>query len=408
MFCLIPRSQINLKFDYNSLTFTSFLQDKNVRNEILEKIDGIDEAVLNDLFEGLEDDEGFTATERLPLALTTLLDDESNPMKSIDKGRYISVKGYTKTRWHSILIMLESLGTQRAAVNRILPTVKNHVPINIEEWDLIHSLIRFLKIFQEAVETFSSEKKPTLSSALIFRIEIESALTPDDNDYYLVAELKENMLKKLDYRFPITDEILIGTLLDPRLQNLPRLNSELDKRKTTKFEFLKKQILKIVPTSETSNLPEQSGSSKYKSTSNLPKEPQSSKSTAKKKKPSILTKLIEKHAYESNEPTHQDSKVDDEIHKYFLTVIPKDQIEDFNILSFWRNHKTSLSLMGELVKKFLCIPVTSTSSERAFSYVGILISAKRSSIGPYVVEKTLFIHDNYDLVKKKLFIDIDD
>lgn len=236
-------------------------------------------------------------------------------------------------------------------------------------------------------------------------MEIESALTPDDKDHYLIAELKEKMMEKLDYRFPITDEILIGTLLDPRLQNLPRLHKELNKRNTTKLEFLKKEILKIVPISETTHSTEQCDSKSNKNS------PEVSQASNKRKKSSILTNLIKKHAYEkseSNEPTNQDSKVDEEIHKYFLTMIPEKEIEDFNILTFWRNHKTSLPLLCELVKKILCIPVTSTSSERAFSYAGILISAKRSSLGPYVVEKTLFIHDNYDLVKKKLFIGIDD
>lgn len=81
--------------------------------------------------------------------------------------------------------------------------------------------------------------------------------------------------------------------------------------------------------------------------------------------------------------------------------------DEFNVLSFWKDNKSSLPLLGELVKKYLCIPVTSTSSERAFSYAGILLSAKRSSLSPYVVEKTLFIHDNYDIVKTKLFVNID-
>lgn len=214
------------------------------------------------------------------------------------------------------------------------------------------------------------------------------------------------MLEKLNYRFPITDEILIGTLLDPRLQNLPRLDSELNKRNTTKFEFLKREILKIVPTSGTSksNSTENSVSPNFQQTS---EDPQTSKCMKKKNETSLLTELIKKHAYQSREnqdPTNLDSKVDQEIHKYFLTIIPEEEVDGFNILAFWKDHKSSLPLLGELVKKFLCIPVTSTSSERAFSYAGILISAKRSSLSPYVVEKTLFVHDNYELVKKELSI----
>lgn len=385
-----------------------FFQDKNVRNEILARIDELDEALLNDLFDGSEDDEGFSAEERLPLALTSLLND-SDLMQTIDKERYISVKGHSKTRWHSILVMCESLGTQRVAVNRVIPTLKKPITINIEEWDLMINLVRFLKIFQEAVETFSFEKKPTLPSALIFRIEIESVLQPNNDDHYIIAELKEKMLNRLDYRFPITDEILIGTLLDPRLQNLPRLQSELDKRNVTKFEFLKNEIAKILPRPTTGQ--SESSSTKAdqpRSSTVASKSTTNSKPKSKQKQPSVLSKLIKKHAYETNtDPTNHDVKVNEEIHKYFLTVIPHDKIDDFKVLSFWKDNKSSLPLLGELVKKFLCIPVTSTSSERAFSYAGILISAKRSSLSPYVVEKTLFIHDNYDLVKKQLFANID-
>ena len=260
---------------------------------------------------------------------------------------------------------------------------------------------------------FSSEKKPTLSSALIFRIEIESVLTPNENDHCIIQELKEKMLSRLDYRFPITDEILIGTLLDPRLQNLPRLQSELEKRNLTKFQFLKNEIMKILPTTEKSNPadqhePSSTVSSEPRSTTSAPRSLRRSKSKSKPKQPSVLSKLIKKHAYEtSQEPASHDLKVNEEIHKYLLTLIPNDEIDDFNVLSFWKDHKSSLPILGELVKKYLCIPVTSTSSERAFSYAGILISAKRSSLSPYVVEKTLFIHDNHDLVKTKLFVDID-
>lgn len=394
-----------------------FFQDRNIRNEILARIEELDEALLNDLFDGSEDDEGFSADERLPLALTSLLNDGSGPMQTIEKVRYTSVKGHSKTRWHSILIMCESLGTQRAAVNRVIPTLKKPITINVEEWDLMINLVRFLKIFKEAVDTFSSEKNPTLSSALIFRIEIESVLTSNDDDHYIIAELKEKMLNRLDYRFPITDEILIGTLLDPRLQNLPRLQSELDKRNVTKLEFLKNEITKILPrpTTQNSNPAGQSESSSTvadepQSSTVASKSPKKSKSKSKKKETSLLSKLIKKHAYEyeaNKDSTNHDLKVNEEIHKYFLTVIPHDEIDDFKILSFWKDNKRSLPLLCELVKKYLCIPVTSTSSERAFSYAGILISAKRSSLSPYVVEKTLFIHDNYDVVKTKLFVNID-
>ena len=306
-------------------------------------------------------------------------------METINKKRYKTIKGFTKTRWHSILIMLESLGSQRCAANRVLSKLEKPIYLSSEEWDLLYKLIDFLKNFRDAVESFSSEKHATLSNALVFRVEIENSLKRCENDHYIIAELKEKLLAALDKRFPISDEMLIATILDPRLHNFPRLLDELTKRKTTKFDLLKTEIIKVA-----SNVV----------ISKPVKTDSQSSQTKKKKEPSVLSKLIHKHS--SNSSESNDFR-DEEMHKYFLTTIPEDDIDDFDLLLFWKNNCKSLPYLAELSKKYLCIPLTSTSSERAFSYAGILISAKRRSLGPSVVEKTLFIHDNYSLVKKTLF-----
>lgn len=349
------------------------------------------DAVFNDIFShDDDDDEGFSAADRIPLSLASLLNNASDPMDTINKKRYKTIKGFTKTRWHSILIMCESLGSQRCAANRVLSKLKKPIYLSSVEWDLVYNLIDFLKIFRDAVESFSSEKHATLSNALVFRVEIENTLKPYKNDHYLIAELKEKMLAALDERFPISEEILIATILDPRLHNFPRLLEELTKRNTTKFDLLKKEIVKVasnVIIEKTVEVASQSSQRK------------------KKKEPSVLSKLIHKHS--SNTSTESSDFRDEEMHKYFLTTIAKDDIDEFDLLIFWKNNCKSLPYLAELSRKYLCIPLTSTSSERAFSYAGILISAKRRSLGPSVVEKTLFIHDNYSLVKKTLFSNID-
>lgn len=276
--------------------------------------------------------------------------------------------------------MLESLGSQRCAANRILSKLKKPIYLNSEEWDLLHHLINFLTIFRDAVESFSSEKHATLSNALVFRVEIENTLKPNESDHYLISELKEKMLASLDERFPISEEMLIATILDPRLHNLPRLLDELTKIKSTKIDIINKEIAKIAANVKVQNTVEVS-----------------SQPSRRKKEPSVLSKLIQKHAYEKSSESN-DSQSKEEIQKYFLTMIPKEDVDEFDILVFWKNHSKSLPYLAELSRKYLCIPLTSTSSERAFSHAGILISAKRRSLGPNVVEKTLFIHDNYSFV----------
>lgn len=169
----------------------------------------------------------------------------SDPRETMNTKRYKTIKGFTKTRWHSILIMLESLGSQRCAANRILSKLKKPIYLNSEEWDLVHHLIDFLKIFRDTVESFSSEKHATLSSALVFRVETENTLKPNESDNYLMAELREKMLSSLDERFPISKEMLIATIPDPRLHNSKCVLDELTKMKTTKVDLIAKEIAKI-------------------------------------------------------------------------------------------------------------------------------------------------------------------
>lgn len=364
----------------------------------IEKLgDDFFQVLSDDIGDDGEDDDGFTTAENYPLSVMSLVNNPDDLQSSIAKKRYKTLKGHTPTRWHSILMMLESLGTQRLAVSRTLYRMSSIYCITESEWELIYQLIQFLKIFRSAVEVFSFDRKPTLSCTLVFRTEIENALKIDYKDHVMIVELKENMAKNLDNRFPITEEMLIAAILDPRLANLPIVAQQLDILGRSKFEFMKVQLLKL------SRVSDQSMPPIVQSQPEVQSQPMK---TRTKKPPSLLSTLIEKHAYTRSDSLnldHVERGVEEEIHKYFVTVIPKEDVESFDILQFWKNHSTSLPTLAKLVKKILCIPAPSVSSERAFSYAGILVSAKRSNLGPSVINKTLFLHDNYSLIKRTVF-----
>ena len=207
------------------------------------------EEVVDDLVNGIADDGGFTPSENVPLSVVALVSNSDNPLESVNKPQYHTLKGCTSTRWHSVLTILESLGCQKIAVNRLLFRL-NHMDVALSEdqWTLVQQLIKFLKIFRSAVEMFSKEISPSLSSVLVFRTEIEASLKPCKNDHPCIAHLKINISLKLDYRFPITDEIIVASLLDPRQFNLKNLTEELRLRDSTRFEFLRK-ILLLTPSS---------------------------------------------------------------------------------------------------------------------------------------------------------------
>lgn len=73
-----------------------------------------------------------------------------------------------------------------------------------------------------------------------------------------------------------------------------------------------------------------------------------------------------------------------------------------NILLFWKKNAPNFLKLAKVAKSILCIPMTSAKAEGAFSIAGSLMRKKRASITPLRAEKTLFIHDNYDILKMKL------
>lgn len=106
---------------------------------------------------------------------------------------------------------------------------------------------------------------------------------------------------------------------------------------------------------------------------------------------SLVNMLLAKHLQNSHEVP---SSLDEEVRRFFNQ---KHNGED--ALQFWKKNETNFPRLATMAKALLCIPATSPSSESAFSVAGCLLRKRRASIAPHKVQKVLFIHDNYDLLK---------
>ena len=71
--------------------------------------------------------------------------------------------------------------------------------------------------------------------------------------------------------------------------------------------------------------------------------------------------------------------------------------KDEDPLDWWRARKQNYSNMIQLVKKYLCIPATSTQAERVFSALGFLLNKRRLCLSGSNVNAQLFLHDNLEL-----------
>ena len=57
-----------------------------------------------------------------------------------------------------------------------------------------------------------------------------------------------------------------------------------------------------------------------------------------------------------------------------------------NILNWWKANELKLPLLSAVARHWLCIPASSSSSERAFSSCGSIVSCKRTRLQPEKVD----------------------
>lgn len=69
-----------------------------------------------------------------------------------------------------------------------------------------------------------------------------------------------------------------------------------------------------------------------------------------------------------------------------------------NPLTWWKANAPRYPTLAKLAKSLLCIPATSTPSERLFSAAGNIASKKRASLSPEHVDMLTFLHCNHMLL----------
>jgi len=63
-------------------------------------------------------------------------------------------------------------------------------------------------------------------------------------------------------------------------------------------------------------------------------------------------------------------------------------------LAWWKENSSRYPNISKLAKKYLCIPSTSTPSERAFSTAGNIITAKRNCLSGETAKWLIFLSHN--------------
>lgn len=254
---------------------------------------------------------------------------------------------------------------------------KDELCLSRHEFQVVEELCKFLANFQKITHILSGETYSTVNMACVFRAEIASLLEADTSDLLEISELKRNMLQKFDYRFPMDELMVVGALLDPRFQNLFDLKEYLRHNNITAFDLLKRWATEV--------------SSDNKSVGTV---------TDTREKLNFVEEMIEKHSTLDSIKRGFNSDLDKET---YLLLSMGGNVKITSIRLFWKERATEMPILARLARKVLPVPMTSTPSERNFSHSGKVCNSRRSCILPSNVDKIIFIHNNYEFVKKIAF-----
>lgn len=108
------------------------------------------------------------------------------------------------------------------------------------------------------------------------------------------------------------------------------------------------------------------------------------------KKHALDILLGDEDTQESNEET-----VKNELLQYLADKPPS---RDNQPLLWWKTNEHRFSRLTKVARSWLCIPATSTPSERLFSKAGSVVSKKRNSLKPKNVDVILFSNSNHQLL----------
>ena len=78
--------------------------------------------------------------------------------------------------------------------------------------------------------------------------------------------------------------------------------------------------------------------------------------------------------------------------------IPKSSAT-IDILQFWHAHEKQFPSLARVVKKYMCIQASSSSSERTFSASGNIVTPKRNKLDPENVNLLVYLKENLGKIK---------
>jgi hypothetical protein len=293
-------------------------------------------------------------------------------------------------RWNSTYMMLKAVIQDEVAfsgwINANYPGL-----ITSETWHICKHLFKFLEVFYDATITLSGVYYPTSPLMMHTLVDIASHLKAYEQDNLLRPMVSRMKLKYCKYWEKIPMLYAFAFILDPRVKlelfasalavitgalgidyiaystDVRDKLSEIYAKYDQKYAGVRTQRPPLVP--------------------------------AAGKKKGAWSKLFGSSTSASSSCTSGPSPVllgSGELSKYLNSdkeSFNEDEEEEFDILQWWNEHKVTYPVLSILARDVLSVPVSSTSSESAFSVAGRILEDRRTSLTPEMVRTLMAVKD---------------
>ena len=97
------------------------------------------------------------------------------------------------------------------------------------------------------------------------------------------------------------------------------------------------------------------------------------------------------------EEESSDNNCEAEVNQYFAEKVATRETDP---LQWWKLNEFRFKTLAKVARSILCVPATSTASERPFSTTGLTVTNLQSFLKPDNVDALVFLNKNYKLLAK--------
>uniref|UniRef100_G3N6T4 HAT C-terminal dimerisation domain-containing protein n=1 Tax=Gasterosteus aculeatus TaxID=69293 RepID=G3N6T4_GASAC len=281
-------------------------------------------------------------------------------------------------RFSTLYLLLDEHLLNECPQNPATQRGKQYLDLKSDQWTLLEELAQALQAFECATVYLSGESYVTVSAlpplvkGLLKSTHTSYETTPVQA--FHGAASKETTARwsgEVTFTDDKQSKQIIAAALHPRFLKLKFLTPE------ERFSFQNKVHALALQHMD-------------RNTGNQDATASAEKGSPNRRTVSVLDSLLGSDSTDSDnsEEDAHNQKIRNEVLMYFGEQ-PLSKTE--SPLSWWKSNEARFPALASLAKSFLCIPATSTSSERLFSAAGNIASKKRASLTPEKVKVRVFL-----------------